>query len=244
LYQDLTIFIDPIDGTREFSTGLGEQCSFCIGFNDASGKPVAGVVYRPITSPPTYASGAKSENYVESRLDMAVNPCANGLLTSNGAISPFIGNLITQLGYVRVPSGGAGNKMLMLLEHKGAAYIQDRGVSRWDTSAAQAVIEANGGILTKLTKFIADKTLESYTYLQSTTNLDFEEGASFLTAYNTVNKSLVKKGDAPKIGRLEDFKAYSNIVGLLALNKDGLANLDNIFASIQAVKATSEPAYD
>lgn len=133
-YQDLTIFIDPIDGTREFSTGLGEQCSFCIGFNDASGKPVAGIVYRPITSPPTYAAGARSENYVESRLDVAAVPCANGLLTSNGAISPFIANLITQLGYVRVPSGGAGNKMLMLLEHKGAAYIQDRGVSRWGES--------------------------------------------------------------------------------------------------------------
>ena len=39
--------------------------------------------------------------------------------------------LIKQLGFDRVPSGGAGNKMLMLLEGKGAAYIQDRGVSRW-----------------------------------------------------------------------------------------------------------------
>ena len=39
--------------------------------------------------------------------------------------------LIKELGFDRVPSGGAGNKMLMLLEGKGAAYIQDRGVSRW-----------------------------------------------------------------------------------------------------------------
>jgi hypothetical protein len=46
-------------------------------------------------------------------------------------ISPFIVALISQLGFDRVPSGGAGNKMLMLLEGKGAAYIQDRGVSRW-----------------------------------------------------------------------------------------------------------------
>ena len=46
-------------------------------------------------------------------------------------ISPFIVALIKELGYDRVPSGGAGNKMLMLLEGKGAAYIQDRGVSRW-----------------------------------------------------------------------------------------------------------------
>ena len=45
-YKDLTVFIDPIDGTREFSTGKGEQCSICVGFADSSGKPVAGVVYR------------------------------------------------------------------------------------------------------------------------------------------------------------------------------------------------------
>ena len=30
--------------------------------------------------------------------------------------------------------------MMMLLEGKGAVYIQDRGVSRWDTCGAQAVI--------------------------------------------------------------------------------------------------------
>ena len=46
-------------------------------------------------------------------------------------ISPFIVALIKELSFDRVPSGGAGNKMLMLLEGKGAAYIQDRGVSRW-----------------------------------------------------------------------------------------------------------------
>lgn len=45
-YKSLTIFIDPIDGTREFSTGLGEQCSICIGFADIAGRPAAGVVYR------------------------------------------------------------------------------------------------------------------------------------------------------------------------------------------------------
>ncbi len=130
-YQDISIFIDPIDGTREFSIGLGEQCSICIGFSDAGGKPVAGMVYRPITEPPTYSMGAANENFVESQLDIPVTPNPRGFLTSNGGISPFIGELIKKLNYERVPSGGAGNKMLMLLEGKGAAYIQDRGVSRW-----------------------------------------------------------------------------------------------------------------
>ena len=31
-------------------------------------------------------------------------------------ISPFLAKLIDELDYERVPSGGAGNKMLMLLE--------------------------------------------------------------------------------------------------------------------------------
>ena len=130
-YQTLTVFIDPIDGTREFATGKGEQCSICVGFSDQSGSPVAGIVYRPITTPHTYATGAASEGYFDSVLneDGPLNP--QGLLTSNGSISPFIGFLIEELGYTRVPSGGAGNKMLMLLEGKGGCYIQDRGVSRW-----------------------------------------------------------------------------------------------------------------
>ncbi len=92
---------------------------------------MAGLVFRPITVPYTFAAGAVSEGYVEHVLneDGPYNP--KGLLTSNGAISPFIGHLIDELGYSRVRAGGAGNKMLMLLEGKGGCYIQDRGVSRW-----------------------------------------------------------------------------------------------------------------
>lgn len=256
-YKDLTIFIDPIDGTREFSTGLGEQCSICIGFSDASGKPVAGVVYRPITQPPTYVAGAASEGFVERKLDMATTENANpkGLLTSNGSISPFIQELMRQLGYSRVPSGGAGNKMLMLLEGKGSAYIQDRGVSRWDTCGAEACIEAHGGLLKKLTKFaaagdagaaVSASGMESYTYLQSESNLDFEEGTSNLTPYNCIEKGLVKKGEPSRLGSLAEFKPYSNICGLLALSAAGNteAALRDYYAAIQATKQISAPSFD
>ncbi len=77
---------DPIDGTREFSTGLGEQCSICIGFADDVGKAVGGLVYRPITSPPTWAAGAASEKYADGVLDMQphLENTKKGLLTSNG----------------------------------------------------------------------------------------------------------------------------------------------------------------
>jgi 3'(2'), 5'-bisphosphate nucleotidase len=242
-YQDLTIFIDPIDGTREFSTALGEQCSICIGFSDGGGKPVAGIVYRPIDC--TYATGAASEGYFEQKLNMAEVSNDKGFLTSNGSISPFIKDLIERLGFERVCSGGAGNKMLMLLEGKGAAYIQDRGVSRWDTSGAQAVIEAKGGLLMKLSPFVSTKSLESYTYLQADLNTDFEEGLAYLTPYNANDKDAVKKGDAPRAGARGEFKAYSNICGLLALNAQGKDSLGSIFDGMHStIDAGFKPSYD
>jgi hypothetical protein len=73
--------------------------------------------------------------------------------------------------------------MLMLLEKKGGAYIQDRGVSRWDTCAAQACIDAYGGQLSKLSSFM-DGRKESYTYLKTESNTDFTPGVSNLTLYN------------------------------------------------------------
>ena len=260
-YQRLTVFIDPIDGTREFSTGLGEQSSVCIGFADAAGLPVAGLVYRPIPSPATWAAGAASEGLALQHLDTSAaaaagaGASANGLLTSNGGISSFIASLFEVGGLVRVPSGGAGNKMLMLLEGRGAAYIQDRGVSRWDTAGAQAVLEAHGGVLCKLTTFLSSPASSSsssssgsYTYLASDTNLDFEPGVATLTPFNAADKSAVKKGDAPKQAlEAAQVKPYANLCGLVALAapaKTDAAVLAKWRDTCLAAAAKSAPSYD
>lgn len=251
LYQSLTAFIDPIDGTREFSTQKGEQCTICIGFADTeSGRPVAGVVYRPLSHPhPTWAAGAKEESYVASSLlpveDRA--DTAGSLLTTNGRISPFLDSLMTELNYERVPSGGAGNKMLMLLEGQGTAYIQDRGVSRWDTCGAQAVLEAHGGILCKLDSFLQggdESSSISYTYRKTEQNLDFEPGKARLTKYNAAEGVDIQTDNmamAPS-----DVKPYANLCGLVALGK--LNNNEKSRAAILdgLVRATevSPPAFD
>jgi 3'(2'), 5'-bisphosphate nucleotidase len=247
LYTDLSVFIDPIDGTREFSTNLGEQCSICIGFSSNIGKPVAGIVYRPLTQPlSTWAAGALSEKFIASHLDMAETKNSRGFLTSNGGISPFLAKLIEELDYERVPSGGAGNKMLMLLEGKGTAYIQDRGVSRWDTSGAQAVIEAHGGILSKLTSFIDRKEFQSYTYLKSSINLDFEPGVALLTSYNAAEKSNVKKGESVYAMEPSSVQPYSNLCGLLAIGSSAIPQLERVHEAMLTVKniAKEQPAYD
>ena len=115
-----------------------------------------------------------------------------------------------------------------------------------DTSGAQAVLEANGGVLSKLTTFVNAKELSSYTYLKSADglNLDFETDAASLTPYNSADKKLVKKGDAPRKGLHAEFAPYSNLCGLLAVNAGGLDRLNVFYDAIQVAKSVSEPAYD
>jgi 3'-phosphoadenosine 5'-phosphosulfate (PAPS) 3'-phosphatase len=214
LCASLTAFIDPIDGTREFSTKLGEQCSICVGYASADGRAFAGVVYRPLTTPPTFAAGCAADRFVMSRLDRAAAP-SSGLLTSNGGISPYLEALMKELGVPRVKAGGCGNKVLMLLERKGAYYIQDRGVSRWDTCAAEAVLAAHGGLLGKLSSLLKHSgTCEPYTYKKSATNLDFVPGLAKLTAYNATVAAQGAGGAVAE--RVEHVKAYSNLCGLYA----------------------------
>lgn len=135
LYSKLTLFIDPIDGTKEFASGLGEQCTILIGVAE-NGTPVAGVIYRPIPLTPLWAIGCKRENFTADSLDRnnsvpttsnEVNTNMNGnFLTTNGTISPYVGELVESLGMNRLRGGGVGNKVMNLLEGKGDCYIQVR----------------------------------------------------------------------------------------------------------------------
>jgi 3'-phosphoadenosine 5'-phosphosulfate (PAPS) 3'-phosphatase len=274
-YQSLTAFIDPIDGTREFSTQKGEQCTVCVGFADTrTGQPVAGVVYRPLSKPQsTWAVGAKVEKYTSSSLSSLLSPQQhqkvddndidndNGsLLTTNGRISPFLESIMKELKYERVPSGGAGNKMLMLLEGKGTAYIQDRGVSRWDTCAAQAVLEANGGILYKLDRFMSndkndiieddDDTLLSYTYRKTNENLDFFPGSALLTKYNAAaadNDDGNSKSEQHRLAvTVSEVKPYANLCGLIALgkSKNNPKSKAEILDGLKRAAKSSPPAFD
>jgi len=179
LYKTMTVFVDPIDGTREFATAQGEYVTILIGYNDAVGHPAAGIMYRPLTSPVTWAAGAASEEVVMGLLDYADPPVPNGMLITDGQVSPFIVDLIDELGYERVSSVASGNRAMMLLEGKGGAYIRDTGgFAKWDTSAPTAVLEAYGGTMSKLPPFLDDASLVGYTHLKSEKNLDFVPGAA------------------------------------------------------------------
>jgi len=244
-YKLLTAFVDPIDGTREFATGKGEFCSTLIGYNDAVGKPVAGIIYRPLTNPPTWAAGAKSENCALGNLDKAKVPVPNGVLVTDGKASAWLGKVIELAGLEKVPAFASGNRALMLIEGKAGSYIRDTGgFSKWDTSGPQAVIEAYGGVMAKLPKFLSNKALESYTYIKSNRNLDFENNVVTLTLSNARNKKELKL--LPEDAMADDvdlIKEYACVMGLVALDKENLATKDKLHAALVQAQAIFPPLY-
>lgn len=180
------------------------------------------------------------------------------LLTTNGSISPFVESVIEELHMERVKSGGAGNKLMMLLEHslfgnhadgRSVLYIQDRGVSRWDTCGAEGVLEAFGGKLTKLTACMAERlehrNESSYTYLASPTNLDFIPGVATITKYNCCpsTKDLQINEKAFDVNHV---KAYSNLCGLVAFGKEWNTpeGTSYIEKAIQRAANRNPPSFD
>jgi 3'-phosphoadenosine 5'-phosphosulfate (PAPS) 3'-phosphatase len=212
-YKDVEVFIDPIDGTREFCTGLGEQCTVCVGFA-INQYPVAGIVYRPITEQVEYAMGCYLENFTETILNkFTVLSPPSHFLTTNGTVSPFLREVIKHLNFKQLQTGGVGNKALLLLENRGECYIVDRGVSRWDTCASQAILEAHGGVLAKLTTFIRNGgELQSYKYTQSTQNTDFEADIITLSVFNQSKKA----GPGPFAVNVTEILPYINACGTIA----------------------------
>eukprot|EP01036_Dinobryon_divergens_P009351 gene9351-12507_t len=151
---------------------------------------------------------------------------------------------MANLDFERVPSGGAGNKVLMLLEGKGACYIQDRGVSRWDTCAAQAILEAHGGTLSKLSRLIDHGELSSYVYSPSATNLDFEPGVPLLTRYNAVDPAVIKSDELSHASSATSVKPYANLCGLFALDRVSMARKEDFIAAVRRTHAIFPASYD
>jgi 3'-phosphoadenosine 5'-phosphosulfate (PAPS) 3'-phosphatase len=242
-YKDITIFVDPIDGTREFATGQGDKVTILIGYNDKNGVPAAGIMYRPLTVPVTWAAGAKSEGCAIGVLNCEYPPRSKGILVTDGKVSPFLAKAIDELGFEKIPSLASGNRAMMMLEGKAGAYIRDTGgFAKWDTSGPQAVVEAFGGTMSKLPAFLKDKTLESYTHLKAEHNLDFEPDVT-LTLTNARDKKMFKKDEVKIIEDVTQLKEYACLRGLVALDRTNMQNIDSIHAALKKVEAEIAPLY-
>jgi 3'(2'), 5'-bisphosphate nucleotidase len=152
--DEIVIWVDPLDGTQEFTQGFLENVTVLVGIA-VNGTPVGGVIHQPFVAknddkgrtmwgiPGVGFGGFEYKNPPEGKRIITTTRSH-----SNARVEAALAAL-TPTEILRI--GGAGHKATLLMEGKAHAYVYaSPGCKKWDTCAPEAVLRAVGGILTDL----------------------------------------------------------------------------------------------
>jgi len=151
--KDLVVWVDPLDGTREFTEGRLEGVTVLIGVA-TKGSAIGGIIHQPF-----YTDGNEYGRSVWGILNSGVygkffpntTPLPGRIIA--GSLSHRSKTVVDVVNACQptevLQAGGCGYKVLLVLERRVHAYVHaSRGCSLWDTCAPEAVLKAGGGILT------------------------------------------------------------------------------------------------
>ncbi|XP_062322898.1 3'(2'),5'-bisphosphate nucleotidase 1 isoform X2 [Osmerus eperlanus] len=156
--EELVVWVDPLDGTKEYTEGLLDHVTVLIGIAHG-GKAIAGVINQPFYN---YELGAGAElgrtlwgvlGLGAFGFQLQEVPDGKRIVTTTRSHS---NKLVTDCVQAMEPDevikvGGAGNKIIQLVEGKASAYVfASLGCKKWDTCAPEAILHAVGGKLTDM----------------------------------------------------------------------------------------------
>ncbi|XP_037811705.1 3'(2'),5'-bisphosphate nucleotidase 1 isoform X1 [Lucilia sericata] len=153
--DDFVIWVDPLDGTSEYTQGFLDHVTVLIGIS-IKNSAVGGIIHQPYYKNPNGELGRTIwglKGLGTGGFEPTEAPADKFVITTTRSHS----NAIVQAALdALVPTdvikvGGAGYKVLQLLEGKAHAYVfASPGCKKWDTCAPEAVLEAQGGCLTDM----------------------------------------------------------------------------------------------
>jgi len=153
--DQVVIWVDPLDGTKEFTQGLVTHVTVLVGIA-VNGTPIGGVIHQPF-----YKTG---EN-IQGRTMWGIPDVGFGgfkvvppplgkriITTTRSHATASVESALAALkpdDVLRV--GGAGHKAILLMEGQAHAYVFDSaGCKKWDTCAPEAILRAIGAKLTDM----------------------------------------------------------------------------------------------
>lgn len=158
LLSDLTVWVDPLDATQEFTEDLLHFVTvmICVAVR---GRPRFGVIHRPFMNETVWGlvgHGIYPADYSRSSADDDVTgpsskQDANVALVSRSHAGRVRQLMTSALPSMRVePAGGAGYKTLRVLNGTARLYLHTTRIKRWDVCAPSAIIAAVKGHATDL----------------------------------------------------------------------------------------------
>lgn len=153
--DEIVIWVDPLDGTTEYTQGFVEHVTVLIGIavNDLA---IGGVIHQPYYKQPDGEIGRTVwglKGLGTGGFTVKNPPKKQFIITTTRSHSDAIVqttlDALEPTEVLRV--GGAGYKVLQLLEGKAHAYVfASPGCKKWDTCAPEAILETTGGRLTDI----------------------------------------------------------------------------------------------
>ncbi|XP_048842414.1 3'(2'),5'-bisphosphate nucleotidase 1 isoform X2 [Brienomyrus brachyistius] len=156
--EELVVWVDPLDGTKEYTEGLLDHVTVLIGIA-YDGKAIAGVINQPFFNyqlGPGESLGRTLWGMLglgAFGFELKEVPGGRRIITTTRSHS---NKLVTDCVQAMEPHevikvGGAGNKIIQLVEGKASAYVfASPGCKKWDTCAPEALLHAVGGKLTDM----------------------------------------------------------------------------------------------
>ncbi|KAL8614589.1 hypothetical protein ACOMHN_049402 [Nucella lapillus] len=156
--EDIVIWVDPVDGTAEYTQGLLDHVTVLIGVA-VNGIAIGGIINQPYYN---YKAGSDAKlgrciwgliGLGSFGFERQKPPEGENIITttrshSNRAVTEAV-ECCQPTKVERV--GGAGHKVLLLIEGQVHAYVfASKGCKKWDTCAPEAILHATGGRLTDL----------------------------------------------------------------------------------------------
>lgn len=153
--EDLVVWVDPLDGTAEYTKGFLEHVTVLIGVSYQN-RAIGGIIHQPFFANDNAALGRTIWGLRELGTGgFEAGTAPNGqfvVTTTRSHCTDLVQSALDSLSpssILRV--GGAGFKVIQLLEGKAHAYVfASPGCKKWDTCAPEAVLEAAGGRLTDI----------------------------------------------------------------------------------------------
>jgi 3'(2'), 5'-bisphosphate nucleotidase len=151
------IYVDPLDGTREFVDGNAEF-AVMVGLA-VDGRPEAGVIVLPcegLLVAGRVGQRAFRQDASGVRELLAVSSCGQfadaTMMVSRSHRPRLVEPLCRRLGVRKlVPCGSVGVKIARLVLGAAELYVHSGlGLKKWDTCAAEAILLAAGGRLSDL----------------------------------------------------------------------------------------------
>ncbi|XP_014673858.1 PREDICTED: 3'(2'),5'-bisphosphate nucleotidase 1-like [Priapulus caudatus] len=155
--EDIVVWVDPVDGTAEYTQGLLDHVTVLIGVAVA-GRAVGGVIHQPFYNFKT--PGATLGRTIWGIIgvgtygvEKVLPPAGKRFVTTTRSHpNQTVRDSVAAMHADEVIlAGGCGHKAMLVIEGVAHAYVfGSPGCKKWDTCAPEAILHAMGGRLTDM----------------------------------------------------------------------------------------------